>query len=197
MSLLVLASKSRVRADLMSAAGLSFEMVGSQVDEEGAKARLLARKASPREIAQALADEKAVAVSNASPGLVIGADQTLELDGALFDKVATIEAARHRLVCLRGCVHQLHAAVSAARDGAVLWRTVKTVSLAMRAVSDAFLDGYLARNGEALLSSVGCYQLEGEGVQLFERIDGDYFAILGLPMIELLEFLRGQGVVAS
>jgi len=194
---LTLASKSAARSQLLAAAGLVFDTVGSGVDEEAAKARLLADDADPRDIAQALAETKALVVSTRRPGLVIGADQTLDLDGSLFDKVANLEEVRHRLQRLRGREHQLHSGVAVARDGVVVWRETQSASLAMRDFSDGFLNGYLERNGDAALASVGCYQLEGEGLQLFERIEGDYFTILGLPMLGLLGLLRREGVIAA
>ena len=192
-----LASKSAARVQLLAGAGLTFETVGSGVDEDAAKARLLADDAGPRDIAQALAETKALVVSTRRPGLIIGADQTLDLDGSLFDKVTCVDEAQHRLERLRGREHQLHSGVAVARDGVVIWRETQSASLTMRDFSDAFLLAYLARNGEAVLSSVGCYQLEGEGLQLFEQIAGDYFTILGLPMLGLLALLRREGVIAA
>jgi len=191
---LILASKSEVRASLLRSAGVVFDTASPGVDEDAAKTELA--HVSPREIAGVLADRKALALTQygASDGLVIGADQTLEYEGRLFDKAESLEDARGRLWLLRGRTHNLHAAVSLARQGVVLWRETVTVSLTMRDFSDAWLDGYLARNPQAL-SSVGCYQLEGEGVQLFSRIDGDYFAILGLPLVGLLEALRHEGAL--
>jgi len=190
---LILASKSPVRAALLTAAGLSFEVVGSGVDEAPIKARMLDGGASPPMIARALASAKAEAVSRTRPGLVIGADQTASSGGALFDKAESLEAARARLISLRGREHQLHSAVVTARSGRLLWSETVTANLTMRAFSDGFLDRYLARNGGAALGAVGGYELENEGVQLFDRIDGDYFAILGLPMLGLLEQLRAEG----
>ncbi len=192
-----LASRSAARQAILRNAGVVFEAVGSGVDEEAAKAGLLAEGASPREVADALAELKAFKVSTKGPGLVIGSDQTLDLDGVLFDKVDTGEAARERLLQLRGKVHKLHSAVVVARDGQPIWRVVETTRLSVRHFSDAWLDGYLARNAPDVLSSVGCYFLEGEGVQLFDRIDGDYFAILGLPVVGLFDFLRLHGALES
>ena len=194
---ITLASKSAARAQLLAGAGVSFGTVGSGVDEDAAKARLLSDDADPRDIALALAETKALVVSTRRSGLIIGADQTLDLDGSLFDKVATLDEARHRLERLRGREHQLHSGVAVARDGAVIWRETRSATLRMRDFSDGFLAAYLARNGEAALSSVGCYQLEGEGLQLFDRIEGDYFTILGLPMLGLLALLRREGVIAA
>lgn len=192
-----LASKSAARQAILRNAGVVFEAVGSGVDEDAAKAGLLAEGASPREVADALAELKAFKVSTKRPGLVIGSDQTLDLDGVLFDKVDTVEAARERLFQLRGKVHKLHSAVVVARDGQPIWRVVETTRLSVRKFSDDWLDGYLARNAPDILSSVGCYFLEGEGVQMFDRIDGDYFAILGLPIVGLFDFLRLHGALEA
>jgi septum formation protein len=194
---ITLASQSASRAAILKGAGVDFTTVSPGVDEAAVKAGLLAEKASPREVADALAQLKAVKVSRARPGLVIGADQTLELDGALYDKAQSLEEARDRLETFRGKRHRLHAAVVVAKDGAPIWREVDTTSLTMRPFTDAFLDDYLARNARAALSSVGCYQLEGEGAQLFERIEGDYFSILGLPLFGLLDLLRRHGELAT
>jgi septum formation protein len=136
-----------------------------------------------------------VKVSLKRAGLVIGADQTLDLEGRLFDKAESTEEARARLRELRGKTHKLHCGMVVARDGRAIWREVITTTLRMRPFTDAYLDAYLERNAPAVLSSVGCYQLEGEGVQLFDRIEGDYFAILGLSLVPLLDVLRRHGAV--
>lgn len=190
-----LASKSATRAAILRGAGVDFEVVASGIDEEAVKPALLEGGGTPRSVAAELATLKAVAVSRTRPGLVIGADQTLDLDGALRDKAADMSEARERLLSLRGRTHRLHAAVVVARDGATVWRLTDTASLTMRAFSQAFLDGYLARVSERVLSSVGGYQIEGAGAQLFEAIDGDYFSILGLPLIPLLGVLRREGAL--
>ena len=192
-----LASKSSARQMILKNAGVAFEAVGPGVDEEAAKASLLAEEVSPRDVADALAEMKAVKVSAKRPGLVIGADQTLDLKGRLIDKVDTLEAARERLLELRGQVHKLHSAVVVARDGRPIWRMVESAKLSVRPFSEAWLDAYIERRGEALLWSVGCYELESEGVQLFDQVDGDYFTILGLPLIGLLDFLRLHGALAA
>ncbi|ACG76416.1 Maf/YceF/YhdE family protein [Phenylobacterium zucineum HLK1] len=194
---IILASKSAARRAVLEGAGVPFECATAGVDEDAVKASLLAEGARPREVADALAELKAVRVSRRTPGFVIGADQTLELGGRLYDKVDTIDAARERLKELRGQVHKLHSAVVVAKDGAPIWREVATCTLAMRPFSDAFLETYLAEEGEAALGSVGCYRLEGPGAQLFEKIDGDYFAILGLPLLGLLDLLRRHGALAA
>jgi septum formation protein len=193
---LVLASKSAARRAVLEGAGVPFEAAGSGVDEDVAKAELLARRATPRQVAEALAEEKALAVSVGRPELVVGADQTLEFQGKLYDKTETIEAARERLRLLRGKPHMLHSAVVVAERGAVVWRETQSATLRMRDFSDGFLDGYLAAEGEAALGSVGCYRLEGLGVQLFSKIEGDYFTILGLPLMGLLDLLRQRGILA-
>jgi septum formation protein len=195
---LVLASKSAARAALLAGAGVPFETSGSGVDEDALKAAMLAEGASPRDVADALAEAKAVKVSGRRPGdFVIGADQTLDLEGRLFDKPASMAEAAERLKSLRGRTHKLHSAVVVARDGAPIWREVRTARLTMRPFSDVWLEGYLARGGEALLSSVGAYQLEGEGVQLFSAVEGDYFTILGLPLFGLFDLLRNHGVIGA
>ena len=190
---IVLASTSAIRQAVLKGAGLEFEAVSPGVDEATIKDSLAAEGVSPRDVADALAEAKAVKVSRKRPGLVIGADQTLDLDGQLFDKVETVEEARERLRALRGKTHKLHCGMVVARDGQPIWRQVVTTSLRMRPFTDVYLEDYLQRNSPGILSSVGCYQLEGEGVQLFDKIEGDYFAILGLSLIPLLDFLRRHG----
>lgn len=197
MSILVLASTSATRQAVLRGAGVAFEAVSSGVNEDALKSELLAHHQSPAKIAAALAEAKALAVAWERDELVIGCDQTLDLDGVLFDKAASLDEARARLQRLRGRTHQLHSAIAVVRGNDVRYRETDTASLTMRDFSDAWLDGYLQRHGEALLGSVGCYQLENEGVQLFEAIDGDFFSILGLPLLGLLTFLRGEKVISS
>ena len=193
---LVLASKSAIRASLLRAAGVPFEIRGSGVDEDALKTRWLAEKRTPREVAEGLADAKALAVSNRQPeAWVIGADQTLEFDGVLFDKPGDFAEARARLLDFRGKPHRLHCGTALARGGEIVWRAAPTSTLHVRFFSEAWLDHYLASVDADVLQSVGAYQLEGLGVQLFERIDGDWFAILGLPMIELLNELWRREVI--
>ena len=197
MTRIILASGSKARASVLAGAGVTFEVAIAGVDEAAMKAGLLAQGNGPREVADALAELKAVRVSRKHPGaLVIGADQTLDLAGRLFDKAETMAEARDRLQHLRGKTHKLHSAVVVARDGEVIWREVPAARLTMRPFTDEFLDAFLARGGESLLGSVGCYRLEDDGVQLFSRIDGDYFTILGLPLMGLLDLLRRHGALA-
>jgi septum formation protein len=191
----VLASTSVIRKAVLTGAGVAFESVSPGVDETAIKDSLLAEGVSPRDIADALAEAKAVKVSRKRPGLVIGADQTLDLEGRLLDKAGSVEEASARLKDLRGKTHRLHCGMVVARDGQPIWREVVTSTLRMRTFSDAYLDAYLERNVPGVLSSVGCYQLEGEGVQLFDRIEGDYFAILGMPLLGLLDVLRRHGAI--
>lgn len=192
----ILASTSSARRALLTAAGVPYSALSPGVDEDAAKASLAAEGLTPRDMADALAELKALRVSNRRPGLVIGADQTLDLDGVTLDKAPSIEAARERLLALRGRSHKLHSAVVVASDGQPIWREIITAKLTMRPFSDAFLDDYMARAGEALTGAAGAYYLEDLGAQLFERIEGDYFAILGLPLIGLLDLLRRYGVLA-
>jgi septum formation protein len=197
MTPVTLASKSAARQAILRNAGIAFEAVVAGVDEEATKAGLLAEGGSPREVADALAEMKAVKVSTKRPGLVIGADQTLDFAGRLIDKVDTLDEARALLLELRGQTHKLHSAVVVARDGKPIWRIVQSAKLSVRPFSDAWLDGYLVRRGEHILHCVGCYELESEGVQLFDAIDGDYFTILGLPLVGLLDFLRLHGALEA
>jgi septum formation protein len=190
---IVLASKSAARRSVLEGAGVPFEVQVAGVDEEAIKAGMLAEGAGAREIADALAETKAIRVSQKTAGFVIGSDQTLEFEGRLYDKAESLEAARARLIELRGKPHKLHSAVVVAKDGAPIWRELVTATLTMRDFSDAFLDAYLAQEGEAALGSVGCYRLEGMGAQLFAKVEGDYFAILGLPLWGLLDLLRRHG----
>jgi septum formation protein len=194
---LVLASKSVARAQILRAAGVAFDVVSAGVDEEPIKAEALAKGAAPRRVAEILAEAKALAASKDSLDLTIGADQTLEFDGRIFDKADSVGQARRDLRQLRGKSHQLHSAVVLAQDGRVIWHDLQSVTLTMRAFSDSFLEDYLTRNPEAATTCVGGYALEGEGVQLFSTIDGDYFAVLGLQILPLLAELRRLEVVPA
>jgi septum formation protein len=197
-SALVLASASTIRAELLQRAGLAFMVETASVDEDEIKASFRAEKADAASCAVALAEAKARRVSRRHPGaLIVGADQILVCAGAWFDKPADRAAARAHLVALRGRRHELVSAVCVVRDGERLWHFVDRPSLTMRPFGDAFLDRYLEQCGADILASVGAYRLEGLGIQLFSRIDGDFFAILGLPLLPLLHFLRGAGALAA
>lgn len=193
---LVLASRSAARRALLDAARLPFEAVSAEVDERGLESEAVAAGAAPAQVAAVLARAKARAGSLAYPGrLVIGADQTLALSDEAFHKPADRAAAKAQLARLSGCIHTLHSAVAVVQDGRVLFETVASADLAMRPLDEAMLDAYLAAAGEAVLSSVGGYQLEGLGIHLFERVEGDHSVILGLPLLPLLAFLRRHGVL--
>jgi septum formation protein len=193
---LVLASKSDVRGKILAAAGLRFEIRPAQIDE-----RAVERQAGPLDAAAAarlLARKKAGNIAAAQPGrLVLGADQTLARDSKRYSKPANRAEAAEQLRELRGRTHELNSALALVRDGEVLFDCVDTARLTMRDFSDAFLNDYLDMAGGAALASVGGYQLEGVGVHLFERVDGDYFTILGLPLLPLLAFLREKELVAG
>jgi len=189
---LTLASKSKIRAAILSGAGLDFSVQVSGVDEDALKNT---HKGAAEALALALAEAKAKAIERAAGdgGLIIGADQILECDGVLYDKPDDMEEARHNLKIFRGQTHYLVGAVVLVEDGQTVWSHCGRVALTMRDFSDAFLDAYLATAGEQILSSVGGYQLEGLGAHLFAHIDGDYFSILGLPLLPLLNGLRVHG----
>ncbi|WP_434054580.1 MAG: Maf family protein [Roseibium sp.] len=195
---LVLASGSRIRAELMKNAGLSFETDPSDVDERAVEQPLLEAKFPPEDLASVLAEAKGNDVSSRRPtDLVVGADQILAFEGERRTKPEDMEAARRQLLTFSGKTHELHSSVVISRGGEAIWRNVSTARLTMRDLSPAFVGHYLANAGDSVLSSVGAYQLEGLGVQLFEKIDGDYFTILGLPMLPLLAELRTLGVVET
>lgn len=193
---LVLASASASRRQMLEAAGIPLTVMASGLDERAAERA--AAPLTPAGAAVLLAREKALAVSARVPAsIVMGADQTLALGAERFDKPASPAAARAQLARLKGRTHHLHSAAAVARGGAVLFEVVDTASLTMRDVSPAFLDRYMAAAGEAVCSSVGGYQLEKAGIHLFERIEGDHFTILGLPLIKVLDFLRRSGILAG
>jgi septum formation protein len=193
---LVLASTSRIRGELLSRAGVTFETYQPDVDEDVLKASK--KGLSPADLAQSLAAAKAVSVADRLPGaFVIGTDQVLNLDGQVFDKPRSREEARRHLLLLRGRSHVLETAVCCARAGNLDWQHLDQARLTMRGFSDSFLERYLDRVGPDVVTSVGAYKLESLGAQLFDRIDGDYFTILGLPLLPLLDFLRRQGALAA
>lgn len=191
---LVLASQSQVRGKMLAAAGLRFEIRPAHIDERAVETE--AGVADAAAAARLLARVKAQAVSAQRPGqLVLGADQTLARGTTRFSKPSDRDKATEQLRALRGRTHELHSAVALVRDGAVLFDCVDTARLTMRDVSDRFLSDYLDMAGETAVHSVGAYQLEGIGIHLFEKVEGDYFTILGLPLLPLLKFLRQEKFV--
>ena len=193
---LVLASRSAVRRTLLEAAGVPVEICPADIDERGVEAG--APLQAPVAIAALLAREKASVIAERNRGrLILGADQTLSLDGRRFAKPVDRAAAKAQLRALSGRTHELYSAIAFVQDGAVLFEYVGVARLTMRAVSDLFLDDYLDAVGDAATASVGGYQLEGLGIQLFERLDGDYFTVLGLPLTTVLDFLRRHGCLAQ
>ncbi|WP_149747871.1 Maf-like protein [Rhizobium sp. RU35A] len=193
---LVLASSSPFRRQLMENAGLSFTARAAVIDERAIEADLHRRGAGPEQVALELARAKALDVARHYPGaFVIGSDQTMSLGERVYHKPASRDEARDVLLSLSGKTHHLNSGVAILRDGTLLWEEVAKASLTVRELSPAFIDRYLDRVGDRALTSVGGYQLEGEGIQLFSAIDGDYFTILGLPMLSLLQALRTLGVI--
>ncbi len=197
--MLVLASQSAGRRALLTAADVPHEAVGAGVDEDAAKASLRAGGISARDLADALAELKAVKISAKRPtDLVLGCDQTLALDdGTMFDKAESMDALAGQLRALSGKTHSLFSALVIAQAGVPVWRHVERVKLTMRPLSDGFIADYLAAEGDGLLSGVGGYRIEGRGIQLFEKVEGSHFAIIGLPLLPLLGFLRTRGVMAA
>jgi septum formation protein len=195
--MLVLASMSTTRRAMLENAGVSFDAVAPRVDEEAAKESFRARGLGARDLADALAELKAMRVSTSRPGdLVLGCDQTLELDdGTMLDKPGYDIARQLRV--LSGRTHRLFSAIVAVENGQPIWRHVDKATLTMRILSDSFIENYVAREGDAVAGCVGSYRVEGPGAQLFTKIDGNHFTILGLPLLPLLHWLRVRGMLAS
>jgi septum formation protein len=192
---LILASQSRARRALLANAGIEFEAAAAEIDERAMQQT--SSLSAPGDIAALLARQKALSVSMRRPGnFVIGADQTLALGTRLFTKPDGRAQAREQLRALAGRSHQLHSAVAAAREGKILFESADTARMTMRRLGEAEIEAYLNEAGAAVRSSVGAYQLEGLGVHLFERVEGDHFTILGLPLLPLLAFLRSERLLA-
>ena len=197
---LILASASNARRNMLIAAGLTFDVIPADIDEQAISSAMTAasNRVETAAIAGALASGKALAISGANPdALVIGSDQVLALGQQQFSKAANLAEARATLKMLRGCQHELVSAVAIARNGELLWRTIARAQLTMRSFSDEFLDDYLDRHGSRVLNSVGCYEIEGAGIQLFDSVEGDHFTIMGMPLLPLLNELRARGVVPA
>lgn len=195
---IVLASASRVRAQLLANVGVRFTTEPARIDEDSIKQSLAAEGVSPRDQADALAEAKALRVARrVDAALVIGSDQVLDLDGEVLSKPSDRAAARQQIVALRGRTHVLHTAAVIVEDARPVWRHVGSARLTMHDVSDSYLDGYLDRNAADVITSVGAYQIEKEGLRLFSNIEGDYFTILGLPLLEILGYLSARGVIET
>ena len=197
---LILASKSSARGALLKNAGLQFETEGADIDERAIELPLLNSDFGPADIAEVLAEAKALDVSSRNPSAyVIGADQTMSFkdQGELhrYNKPVDMKAARQQLLALRGRTHNLHASICVVKDGTTVFRYSDDAHMTMRDLTPEFVGQYLSQVGDSALQSVGCYQLEGPGIQLFEKIEGNYFTILGLPLLPLLDFLRTVGEV--
>lgn len=197
--MIVLASQSASRRAMLTAAGVPFEPLSPQVDEEAAKDALRGDGLDARALADALAELKALRVSRRAPGtLVLGCDQTLSLDdGSMIDKAVDRADAARILRLLSGRVHHLHSAAVIAMNGDPVWRHIERVRMTVRSLSDAFIEAYLDADWEQLRWCVGCYRIEGPGAQLFSKVEGSQFAIQGLPLLPLLDFLRVRGVLAA
>jgi len=198
MTRLVLASASEIRATLLRNAGVQIDVIPARIDEATIRAALEAEEASPRDVADTLAEMKAMKLSERHPdAMVLGCDQVLAFEGRILTKPDTADAARAQLSALRGKRHMLLSAAVLYEAGKPLWRHVGGVRLTMRAFSDAYLDDYLSRNWESIRHAVGAYKLEEEGARLFSRVEGDYFTVLGLPLLEVLGFLGQRGMIAA
>lgn len=195
---LVLASGSQIRAQLLRNAGVAHDVIPARIDEDAIKASLRAEDASPRDVADVLAEMKAQRIGLKHPdALVIGCDQVLSLGRDILSKPASPDEAVAQISALRGQTHQLLSAAVIYGEGKPLWRHVGVVRMQMRTLSDAFIADYVSRNWDSIRYSVGAYKLEEEGVRLFTRIDGDYFSVLGLPLLELLSYLTLRGTLSA
>ena len=197
MSRIILASGSAIRKQILDGAGLNYEVIIKPVDEAAIKDSMLAENSRLQDIADALAEAKALRVSRQIDGFVIGADQIMVMDNQLFDKPKDLGEARERLLSMRGKRHELIGAVVVCENGRPVWRHLSKTNLWVREFSNEFLDWYIEQEGEALMKSVGAYRFEGPGAQLFEKVEGGFFAILGLDLLPVLDYLRVRGVIAS
>lgn len=193
---IVLASSSSIRATLLRNAAVPFEIQPARVDEESLKQAMLAQAAQPRDIADALAEQKARKISIKRPdAMVLGCDQVLEFDGQLLSKPGSPQEAFDRLRQMSGQSHRLYSAAVIYQGGQPIWRHIGKVTLTMRPCTDAYLDQYVQRNWDRIQYSVGAYNLEEEGVRLFTSVNGDYFHVLGMPLLEILNYLTLRGVL--
>ena len=196
---LILGSSSKTRARILERAGLEFRALAPDLDETAMRAAMGDENAlDPSDVAEVLARAKAEAISHlAREAIVVGGDQVLSMDGRIFGKPGSMEEARTQLLDLSGKTHQLHTSLALAKNAVTVWAETDVVTLTMRRLSPEFIGRYLATSGEAVLGSVGAYQIEALGIQLFEKIDGDFFSILGLPLLPLLDALRREGAIEA
>ncbi len=194
---IILASGSAIRREILDGAGLDYEVMVRPVDEDAIKDAMLSERARLRDIADALAEAKAMRVSRQEAGFVIGADQIMVMDDTLFDKPKTMDEVRTRLLSMRGKKHELIGAVVICENGVPVWRHMSRTKLWVRDFSETFLEWYIETEGEALMKSVGAYRFEGPGAQLFKKVEGGFFAILGLDLLPVLDYLRVRGVIPS
>lgn len=194
---ITLASGSQIRRQILDGAGLQYDVKTSHVDEAAIKMSMIAMDAPPRDIADALAEAKAVKVSRDRGGLVIGADQIMVMDGHIYDKPKSMDEAHERLLSMRGKPHFLIGAVVICENGQAVWRHASKTTLYVREFTEKFLDEYLRIEGDDILHTVGAYKFEGRGAQLFSKVDGDFFSILGLSLLPLLDYLRIRGLLET
>lgn len=193
---IILASRSPFRSAILKNAGVEFSTESADIDERAVEAPLYKSGATPQDVAQVLAEAKALSVSENNPDtVVIGCDQTLSMGDQIFHKLVDMDAARRQLLQFSGKTHQLNSAVVLVKNGETLWRHVSVARMTMRDLDPGFIGRYLGRVGDIALSSVGAYQVEGPGIQLFEEIEGDYFTIVGLPLLPLLNELRKENLI--
>lgn len=195
---LLLASESQTRIKMLRNAGLEFETAPARIDEPAVKAALLAEGAPPRDIADKLAELKAMRLASKYPQrFVLGCDQVLALEGQILSKAETLDAAKEKLAALSGKAHSLYSAAVIFEGEKPVWRKIGQAQLIMRPLSEAFIEAYVTRNPQAALGAVGCYHIEGEGAQLFTRVQGDLFSIMGMPLLDILGYLRQRGEVST
>ena len=194
---IILASSSPIRKQILEDSGVIFEVVVRPIDEASIKSAMIQEGASKLSIVSTLAELKSIKVSSETPGLVIGADQIMVFDGAIYDKPKTIEEARERLMAIRNQTHYLMGSVVVSEGGVSVWRHSSKVELKARSFTDKFIDNYINQEGEALLQTVGAYRFEKRGSQLFSSVKGDFFSVLGLPLLPLLDYLRTRNAILS
>ena len=194
---IILASGSPTRKQILENSGVIFEVVVRPIDEASIKSAMIQEGASKLSIVSTLAELKSIKVSSETPGLVIGADQIMVFDGAIYDKPKTIEEARERLMAIRNQTHYLMGSVVVSEGGVSVWRHSSKVELKVRSFTDKFIDNYINQEGEALLQTVGAYRFEKRGSQLFSSVKGDFFSVLGLPLLPLLDYLRTRNAILS